>query len=81
MREKLAIYAHKSWAGWMKYLFQKSTLNNDGTLTIPKWAVDRWKRQVETDYKDLLIKEKESDLYEADIILDIFKKDKEKLNV
>ncbi len=71
IEDKLADYAHRSWAGWMEYLFEKSTLNVDGTVTIPKWAVQRWSRQMNTDYHDLPESEKESDLNEADRILSI----------
>lgn len=71
IREKLAVYAHVSWSGWMEYLFKKSTLNPDGTVTIPVWAVERWKRQVETPYSELHDSEKESDRKEADCILQI----------
>lgn len=65
LTEELADLAHRQWARWMEYLFEKSTLNEDGTVTVPKWAVDRWKRQVNTEYKDLPEEEKESDRNEA----------------
>ncbi len=71
LREELAKYAHDAWAGWMKYLFEKSTLNEDGTITIPAWAVKRWKRQVATRYEYLPDEEQKSDLAEADKMLDI----------
>lgn len=74
VREDLARYAHKQWSGWMEYLFEKSELNPDGTVTIPKWAVDRWKRQIETEYDDLSDMEKESDLKEADGMLNVIAK-------
>ena len=74
-REQLADYAHKAWSGWMDYLFSNSVLNDEGTVTIPKDLVDRWKRQIDTDYADLSDKEQSSDLKEADKILDIVKKD------
>ena len=73
LREQLAEYAHKAWAGWMKYLFEKSKLNEDGTVTIPKWAVDRWTRQADTEYWDLPSEEKTSDRAEADEMLKIAK--------
>ena len=63
--ERLAEYAHDAWSGWMKYLFSKSTSNEDGTVTIPKWAVNRWSRQASTKYSGLLEDEKESDRAEA----------------
>lgn len=74
MRYDLAKYAHEAWSGWMKYLFEKSTINTDMTATIPAWAVTRWKRQVETDYELLLPGEKMSDLSEADKIINIARK-------
>ena len=74
LTEKLADLAHRQWSGWMEYLFEKSTLNDDGTVTIPKWAADRWKRQIETAYKDLPEEEKESDWEEARRVIEaIFK--------
>jgi len=74
LTEKLADLAHRQWSGWMEYLFEKSTLNDDGTVTIPKRAADRWKRQVETAYADLPEEEKESDREEARRVIEaIFK--------
>jgi len=66
MREKLAAFAHSQWSGWMEYLFSKCTVNEDGTATIPEWAVDRWQRQIKTAYENLDEQEKESDRKEAD---------------
>jgi len=66
MKEGLAELAHAQWSGWMEYLFSKCTSNADGTMTIPKWAVDRWKRQCDTLYADLSEEEKDSDRAEAD---------------
>ena len=71
--DKFAEQAHISWSGWMKYLFTKSKINEDGTVTIPKWAVDRWTRQMNTDYDDLSEKEQESDIHEAKQYLKILK--------
>jgi len=69
--EELAKYAHVAWSGWMKHIFRKSTINSDGTITIPKWAVDRWTRQSNIDYQDLPEEEKESDRKEAMRILEV----------
>jgi len=63
--ELLADLSHRQWSEWMDYLFEKCSLNDDGTLTIPKYYVDRWQRQIYTDYKDLSETEKESDRIEA----------------
>lgn len=71
IKEKLAEYAHNQWSGWMKYLFEKSTKNEDGTVTIPKWAVDRWERQMNAPYIELSEQEKESDRKEADGMINI----------
>jgi len=71
--EALADYAHTAWAGWMIYLFLKSTLNPDGTVTIPEWAVERWTRQAATPYQDLSEEEKESDRDEAKKMLKIIR--------
>jgi hypothetical protein len=78
MLEKLAKQAHLSWAGWTSYMFSKSipykpgTIQaEEGSLVIPKWAVDRWKRQINTPYENLTKKEKISDRVEAQKYLDI----------
>lgn len=71
-REMLAEYAHDAWSGWMRYLFDKSTHNQDGSVTIPVWAVERWKRQLNTPYADLPENEKQLDRNEADKMIRIF---------
>lgn len=72
LRERLAEYAHDAWSGWVEYRSKKSVLNEDGSMTIPKWAVDRWARQASTEYEDLPQDEKLSDRDEADKMLAIF---------
>ena len=42
-REILAELAHAQWSGWMEYLFSKGVLNEDGTWTMPAWAVENKK--------------------------------------
>jgi len=74
MREKLAEYAHNAWSGWMKYLFEKSVQNADGTVTIPTWAVTRWRRQMNTQYEALPEGDKELDRLEADKMLAILER-------
>jgi len=69
--ERLADYAHNAWAGWMKYMFSKSTTNDDGSVTIPASFVERWKRQMNTPYIRLPESEKESDKEEAEKMLNI----------
>ncbi len=70
-KEELANLCHSQWSGWMEYLFDKGIFNNDGTWTMPIWAVDRWMKQMETSYSDLSESEKDSDRTEADKFLNI----------
>ena len=70
-RERIAEYAHLAWCNWMKYLFTKCDEMSDGEMVIPRWAVDRWTRQMNTPYVALPEDEKDSDRKEADRILDI----------
>ena len=72
--EDLADQEHDSWARWMEHVFKVSEENEDGTVTIPKDKVDRWKRQIETEYEDLSNKEKESDRKEVRKFVKIIKK-------
>lgn len=65
LEKALAKYAHDAWAAWMHYLFTKCTLNDDGTATMPDWAVLRWQRQMNTAYALLSEQEQESDKQEA----------------
>ena len=74
IKEQLAEYAHNQWTGWMRYLFSKGKFNKDGTWTMPNWAVERWTRQMNTEYKDLLEEEKDSDRKEAEGMLNILNK-------
>ena len=74
LREQLANLAHEQWSGWMDYLFSKcrETRPSDGEafykecLIIPRWAVDRWKKQAKTPYSELTPAEMDSDRTEAD---------------
>lgn len=69
----LSKYAHDVWSRWVKSLFSKSYDNSDGSITIPKDLVLRWKRQMTTEYEDLTKEEQKSDQVEADNILDVIK--------
>lgn len=73
--ELLADYEHDRWSRWQKYLFDKCIKNDDGSLTIPKQLVDRWSRQINTNYGNLSAEEQSSDKKEADRILKILKKE------
>lgn len=69
--ETLAEFCHKQWANWTAYLFSKCIKNNDGTLTIPEYYVSRWQRQIDTDYQLLSTSEQNSDMREAQKIVDV----------
>ncbi len=71
LREQLADLEHIRWAMWMKYLFSVGTFHEDGSWTMPPWAVERWQRQMNTPYKALTEKEQDSDRREADNTLEI----------
>jgi hypothetical protein len=73
VREALAAYAHDAWAGWMKYLFQKSAhVLSTGEVVIPTSLVERWMRQMNTPYTELPENERESDRLEADRMIEIY---------
>jgi hypothetical protein len=74
MRERLARICHIMWQGWMNYVFEVSRANKDGSVTIPAWAVQRWRRQISTPYVDLSEEEKDSDRREADKIMEVIKR-------
>jgi len=74
LREELAELAHNQWSDWMEYLFSKGTFNDDGTWTMPEWAVSRWAIQVGMPYDKLSKEEKDSDRKEADKFLAVLVK-------
>lgn len=88
LREQLADLQHQQWSGWMEYLFSKcgkpvdqgttEQLPSDDDLIIPSWAVERWRRQMVTPYAELTDKEQESDRIEADRILTLITREKQK---
>lgn len=78
LREKLAAMCHDQWKGWMRYIFFNCDPDrprgwDTGNSIIPRWAVERWTRQMDTDYKDLPEDEKESDRTEADKFIKLLK--------
>lgn len=69
MLTQLADVQHEIWSHWMKYLFEVSIENDDGTVTIPADKVENWKRQMTTHYSDLSSKEQASDLEQAEKVM------------
>ena len=72
--ESHAANQHAIWSHWMKYFFSVCTQEErvevqnghikrfkTGNLVISKDNVERWKRQMNTDYDQLSEKEKDSD--------------------
>lgn len=64
--ERVAGLVHDVWARWIRYQFSKCVAIPDGpdgtySLKIPPELVDRWQRQMLTEYPDLSEEEKESD--------------------
>ncbi len=68
--EVLADVEHDRWAGWQKWVHDLSKRNADGSITIPAKLVERWDRQISTEYAGLSDDEKESDRKEARTSLD-----------
>lgn len=69
LRDKLADVQHNIWSHWMEYLFSVCVENADGSCTIPADKVERWNRQLKTNYRKLTEDEKQSDLHQADKVL------------
>lgn len=63
--EKGGPIEHDRWASWQEYVFSKCTHNDDGSCTIPQWAVHNWSRQIKTSYENLSEEAKEKDRYEV----------------
>lgn len=61
MLEQLAHIEHERWSHWQRYMHGKSIRQSDGSLLIPSELVERWERQMTTDYADLTNKEKDGD--------------------
>jgi hypothetical protein len=60
--EKLADIEHQRWADWQKYCHSKMTPSADeGIWLIGEKFLKRWDKQINTKYKDLTEKEKDSD--------------------
>lgn len=71
MRTALAAIQHAIWSHWMRYMFSCGTFNADGSWTMPAGKVERWKRQMETEFADLTEKEQVSDYDQADKVLKV----------
>lgn len=72
--EKGAEIEHTRWAKWQSYIHSKLVPEErfengkhflTGNFILSKELVERWERQIRTEYKDLTEQEKESDRVEA----------------
>jgi len=61
LREELADLEHRQWAHWTQYILANLTPEN----------IERWKRQIETPYNELSEKEKDSDRFWADEVMNL----------
>lgn len=93
--ERVADEVHQVWCMWMEYMFKQGThkqtthavfgkYSPEKVWVMPEDKLERWTRQMKTDYQDLSEEEKESDREIAQKYLDIVlrenvKKDLEKL--
>lgn len=59
--ERLAHIEHERWSHWQRYMHEKGVKQPDGSLLIPSEFVDRWEKQISTEYAALTDQEKESD--------------------
>ena len=59
--EFLSAKEHKRWTKWQRYLHSNCIKCEDGSLIIPKEKVERWERQINTDFEDLSEEEKQAD--------------------
>ena len=76
LREQIADVQHQIWAHWMKYMFTQCETAEDAetgdtVYIIPADKIERWTRQMNTDYSELTNKEQESDRDQADKVLSI----------
>ena len=59
--DRFAEVEHERWSRWQRYLHNKGTRLSDGSLVLPAELVERWDRQIKTEFASLTEQEKESD--------------------
>lgn len=59
--EIMAEIMHETFSHWMKYLFTVSAETMVGDVVIPAKYCEKWRRQMNTPFANLLESEKESD--------------------
>jgi len=80
--EKAAEIEHRIWAKWQRWVHDCCIPTEHG-LTIPKFKVERWNRQINTPYSELSEIEKEYDRFHAieyrEIIAEAEKRERERI--
>ena len=74
MREKLAKEIVADWADWNSYMFRRGKVNSNGTMTMPKKFVDRWKKELNLTYETLNRMQRDAINREAELYLKIMKR-------
>jgi len=56
-QDKVGALYHAQWSGWVHYLFEKGTDNDDGSVTLPREFVTQWSRQAQLLWPEMTQKE------------------------
>lgn len=71
--ERLASIEHERWSHWQRYVHDQGERSSNGGLVLSKDLIERWERQIATDYADLSDQEKESDREQVRRYLEVIK--------
>lgn len=63
--EKLAAIEHERWGSWQQHMHSRGVSSNNGLLFIGA-DIERWERQIRTQYSELSEAEKDSDRHQVD---------------
>lgn len=72
-QDRLAALYHAQWSGWVNYLFQKATDNEDGSVTLPREFVTQWSRQSTLLWGEMTHKERASAREAASKIVEVLR--------
>lgn len=59
--DRLAAVEHERWAHWQRYMHEKGTRLDDGSLVLPAELIERWDEQIAKPFHALSPEEQESD--------------------
>ena len=60
-KRELAMLAHALWSSWMRWMFECGFTQPNGSYVIPLDKVERWKKQMNTDFSKLTEEEQRWD--------------------